>query len=129
MISGDSALFGDSKGQKTWKLLIITKTMKNALPLPHPGKTLDEDYMKPLGLSAYQVAKDLKVQPIAVSLILRGKRSISAEMALRLARYTGASAAFWLGLQEDYDLRVAQRKVGKKIERQVKPLLRPALAV
>lgn len=78
--------------------------------------------MEPLGLSAYRVAKDLKVQPIAICQIVRGQRSISAEMALRLARYTGASAAFWLGLQESYDLRIAQKKVGAKITKQIKPL-------
>ncbi|MDD5262571.1 MAG: HigA family addiction module antitoxin [Methylacidiphilales bacterium] len=95
--------------------------MKDTLPIPYPGETLREDFMEPMGLSAYRVAKDLGVQPIAISQILRGQRAISAEMALRLARYTGASASFWLGLQESHDLRQAQRKAGARIERLVKP--------
>ena len=77
--------------------------------------------MKPLGLSAYRMAKDLGVQPITISLICRGKRAISPEMALRLARYTGTSPDLWLGLQEEYDLRTAERKMSSRILREVKP--------
>ena len=91
------------------------------IPIPHPGETLVEDFMKPLGLSTYRVAKDLGVQPITISLICRGKRAISPEMALRLSRYTGASPDFWLGLQESHDLRLTERKMSSRIHREVKP--------
>jgi addiction module HigA family antidote len=98
------------------------------LPLPHPGETLQEDFMKPLGLSAPQVAKGLGVHPLTVSLLARGRRSITPELALRLARYTGASADFWLGLQEEYDLRNAERQLASRIAREVRlcPLLENA---
>jgi addiction module HigA family antidote len=91
------------------------------LPIPHPGETLREDFMKPLGLSAARVARELGVPPVTVKLILRGRGSITPELALRLARYTGTSADFWLGLQEDYDLRRAERKLARRIEREVRP--------
>lgn len=89
---------------------------------PHPGETLREDFMEPLGLSAYAVAKAIGATPIAVSQIIRGRRSISPEMALRLARYTGASAEFWLNLQAGFDLRRARDARGVEIEARVQPL-------
>ena len=91
------------------------------IPISHPGETLTEDFMKPLGLSTYRVAKDLGVQAITISLICRGRRAISPEMALRLSRYTGTSPDFWLGLQESHDLRLAERKLSSRIHREVKP--------
>ena len=87
----------------------------------HPGEVLKEDYMDPLGLSANSLAKGLGVQPITVSLLIRGKRNISAEMALRLARYTGTSAQFWINLQGHYDLDVARDDLEKRIDIEVKP--------
>ncbi len=98
---------------------------KELISIPHPGETLLEDFMKPLGLSAYRVAKDLRVEPITISLLTRRRRNVSPEMALRLARYTGTSPDLWLGLQEEYDLRTAERKMSSRILREVKPC--PAL--
>lgn len=89
------------------------------LPPVHPGEVLLEDFMKPLGLSSYRVAKDISVNPITISLIIRGKRAVSSEMALRLSRYTGTTAAFWNGLQAQYDLEIATRSKAKKIEKQI----------
>lgn len=95
---------------------------KDLLPIPHPGETLKEDFMEPLGLSAYAVAKAIGSTPITVSMIVRGKRAVSAEMALRLGRYTGTSAEFWNNLQANHDLRMARRRKEAEIEKRVVPL-------
>lgn len=70
----------------------------------HPGEVLGEEFLKPLGVSAYRMAKEIGVPATRVSEILHGRRSVTADTALRLARYFGTSAKFWLGLQEDHDL-------------------------
>ena len=105
-----------------------TKSADNLLTIPHPGDVLREDFMKPLGLSACAVAKALGVAPITVSLLARGKRNVSPEMALRLARWSGASVEFWLGLQAFHDRRFAEREKGARILHEVTPLssLQPA---
>ncbi len=74
----------------------------------HPGDVLREDFMKPLGLSAYAVAKAIGATPIAISLICRGKRSVSAEMALKLGRLFNVSPELWMGIQADYELEIAR---------------------
>jgi len=76
--------------------------------------------MKPLGLSQYRVAADIGVAPLRISQIVRGQRGISADTALRLARYFGTTPGIWLRLQARYDLEIAQERLGKQIERQVK---------
>ena len=88
----------------------------------HPGEVLIEDFMKPLGLSQYRVAKDMGVPALRISQIVRGQRSITADTALRLARYFGTSASVWLRLQARYDLEVAEAKIAKRINREVKVL-------
>lgn len=88
----------------------------------HPGEVLLEDFMKPLGLSQYRVAKDIGVPTLRISQIVRGQRSITADTALRLARYFGTSAAVWLRLQARYDLEMAEAKIAKRINREVKVL-------
>jgi antitoxin HigA-1 len=92
---------------------------KNVSPI-HPGEILLEDFMKPLGLTQYRLARDLRVTPIRISQIVNGNRSISIDTALRLARYFGTSAAVWLRLQVHYDLEVAEQELGKRINREVK---------
>jgi len=92
------------------------------LPPVHPGEVLLEDFMKSLGLSKYRVAKDIGVPTLRISQIVRGQRSITADTALRLARYFGTSAAVWLRLQARYDLEVAEAKIAKRIYREVKIL-------
>jgi addiction module HigA family antidote len=91
------------------------------LPIPHPGETLLEDFMKPLALTSARVAKDLGVSVSTISLMIRGRAPVTPELALRLARYTKTSPDFWLGLQEDHDLRKAERKLSRRIEREVQP--------
>ena len=98
---------------------------KNLSPI-HPGEILLEDFMKPLGLTQYRLALDLRVTPIRISQIVNGKRSISVDTALRLARYFGTSAAVWLRLQVRYDLEVAEQELGKRIDREVKVRSQPS---
>ena len=103
--------------------------MERLAPI-HPGEVLLEDFMKPLGLSQYRVAKDIGVPPLRISQIVRGQRSVTADTALRLARYFGTSAAVWLRLQARYDLEVAEAKMAKRINREVKALqITPSAAV
>jgi len=97
------------------------------LPPVHPGEVLIEDFMKPLGLSQYRVAKDIGVPTLRISQIVRGQRSITADTALRLARYFGTSAAVWVRLQARYDLEVAEAKIAKRIKREVR-VLQPSAA-
>lgn len=80
----------------------------DALPLVHPGEVLLEDFMTPLGLSQRRVAKDIGVSPLRISQIVRGKRSVTADTALRLARYFGTSQNVWLRLQTRYDYEVTK---------------------
>ena len=75
-----------------------------------PGAILQEEFMKPLGISAYKLSKEIKMQQTAVSQIIRGKRRITVDMALRLSRYFGNSAQFWLNLQNHYDLESEMEK-------------------
>lgn len=91
----------------------------------HPGEILLEDFMKPLGLTQYRLARDLGVTPIRISQIVNGKRSISVDTAMRLARYFGTSPAVWLRLQVRYGLEVAERDMGKRINREVKVRPKP----
>ena len=100
-----------------------TKRQKpsNMIPPPHPGETLKEDYLVPLGMSVNQLARALGVGAPRLNEVVRGERGITADTALRLARYFQTSAEFWLNLQVLYDLRTAEQKVGARIAREVKP--------
>ena len=95
--------------------------MTRSLPPPHPGETIREDILEPLDMSVNQLAKALGVTAARLNEIVRGRRGITADTALRLARYLGTSAEFWLGLQLEYDLRVARQAKQKQIERTVRP--------
>ena len=99
--------------------------MEEILPPVHPGEVLLEDFMKPLGLSQYRLAKDIGVSAIRISQIINGKRSITVDTAMRLARYFSTSAAVWLRLQVRYDLEVADSALRKRINREVKALELP----
>ena len=89
---------------------------------PHPGETIREDYLVPLNMSVSGLAKRLRITPARLNEIVRGERSVTADTALRIARYFGTSAQFWMNLQSLYDLRTAERKARGKIERQVAPM-------
>src|SRR5680860_1659968 len=88
----------------------------------HPGEILAEDILSELGMNANQVGEALGVPANRISEILRGRRSITADTALRLGRWLGSSPQFWMNLQRSYDLEVAEREVGDAISKQVKPL-------
>lgn len=85
-----------------------------------PGEILYEEFMKPLGISANQMAHDIDVPPGRISEIINGKRSITADTALRLGKYFGVSPEIWLNLQVDYDMRVARRTIWPKIESNIR---------
>jgi|SRR5215210_151462 len=97
-------------------------TEDRVYPPMHPGKVLELEFMEPLGMSAYKLAKALGVDPPRVYEIVRGERAISADTALRLARFFGTSPEFWLNLQAHYDLEVEEDRAGERIEREVQPL-------
>jgi antitoxin HigA-1 len=92
------------------------------IPPPHPGETLLEDFMKPLGLTANRVATDLRVPATRIGEIIHGRRAISAETALRLGRYFGTSPQFWMNLQTLYDLATAEDTSGPTVAHDVRPL-------
>lgn len=85
-----------------------------------PGEILDEDFLKPLGLSQYRLALDIGVPPRRINEIVKGQRAVTADTALRLGRYFNMSAQYWLNLQSHYDLEVEQERMGKKLEKEVK---------
>ncbi len=85
-----------------------------------PGEILYEEFMKPLGLNINALARDIDVPPGRISEIIRGKRTISADTALRLGKYFNVSPEIWLALQADYEIRIARRTTWPKVERHVK---------
>lgn len=85
----------------------------------HPGEVLLEEFLKPMELSQNRLAVDLNVPPRRINEIVHGKRRITADTALRLGRYFGMSAQFWLGLQMDYDLDIGEDKLGRRVEKEV----------
>ena len=91
------------------------------LPAVHPGEILLEEFLVPLGVSQYRVAKNTSVPPRRINEIVHGKRSISADTALRLACYFGNSELFWLNLQNRYDLEVERDRLGDRLETEVMP--------
>ena len=88
----------------------------------HPGEILIEEFLKPLGISQYKLPKDISVPPRRINEIVQGKRSITADTALRLARYFGLSERFWLNLQSRYDLEVEKDKLDMRLEKEVRVL-------
>lgn len=92
------------------------------MPPVHPGEILYEDFMKPLGITQYRLAKEMHVYPRRVNEIVHGKRAVSADTALRLARYFGTSAELWMNLQAHYDLELARDEVEGLIAAEIRPL-------
>jgi len=91
------------------------------IPYPKPGEILLEEFLKPLGISAYRLAKDIGVPQMRISEIIAGKRAITVDTGLRLSRYFGLNDAFWTGLQLDHDAAVAKDALGEALGR-IKPL-------
>ena len=94
----------------------------------HPGEILLEEFLRPMGISQYRLAKDISVPPRRINEIVHGKRAISADTALRLARYFGLSDRFWLNLQARYGLEVEKDRLAGRLDTEVKPLAAGHLA-
>jgi antitoxin HigA-1 len=97
-------------------------SFKNGMRPVHPGEVLREDFLRPAGLTANALAKALRVPAPRINDIVRERRGITADTAMRLARYFGGDAQSWLNLQTQYDLRIAERASARKIDREVRPL-------
>ena len=93
---------------------------KTLTPL-HPGEILRSEFMEPMGITQYRLAKDLSVQPLRISEIVRGKRGITADTALRLGRYFGLSATYWMNLQALYEIEIAEDRLQDRLETEVTP--------
>jgi addiction module HigA family antidote len=93
---------------------------KRLLEPIHPGETLLGEFMKPMEISINRLAREIHVSPGRISAIVNGKRAITADTALRLSRYLGTSSDLWMGLQGEFDLRVAKLVVGEEIERHIR---------
>jgi antitoxin HigA-1 len=100
---------------------------KNGMRPIHPGEILRDDVLAELGMSANAFARELKVPSNRITAILNGERSITADTALRIARYLNTSAQFWMSLQAEYDLRTAEQSAGVTISKEIRPReVRPA---
>jgi len=91
------------------------------LPPIHPGEILLKEFLRPLGMSMNRLADELHVPANRITQIVEGRRSVTGETSLRLARYFGTSPEFWLGMQKDYDLQVARDEFEAEVEREVHP--------
>ncbi|GAB4483744.1 MAG: HigA family addiction module antitoxin [Thermodesulfovibrionales bacterium] len=94
---------------------------KRDFPPIHPGEILIKEFLEPLGISQYRLAKDIGVTPRRINEIAHGRRSISADTALRLGRFFGMEAAFWLNLQSRYDMETAREELQDRIIKEVRP--------
>jgi addiction module HigA family antidote len=97
--------------------------MNEKLNPVHPGEVLLEEFLKPMGLSQNRVSLEIGVHPRRINEIVLGKRRITADTALRLARYFGTSPQFWMGLQNDYDLDLASDNLGDRLDLEVRPMM------
>lgn len=95
--------------------------MADKLKNIHPGEVLLEEFLKPYGLSQNRIAREIGVPPRRINEIVLGKRSVTADTALRLARYFEMSESFWMGLQADYDLEETRRRLGERLVTEVHP--------
>lgn len=92
------------------------------LYFPHPGEILHDEFLEPLGISQYRLAVNISIPHSRVTAIIKGRRAVTPDTALRLGRYFGNSAEFWLGLQKEFELRKARQERGAAIEKEVEPL-------
>ena len=91
------------------------------VPYPRPGEVLQHEFLEPMGISAYRLAKDIRVSQIRISQVISGKRAITVDTGLRLSRYFGLNDGFWTGLQLDYDSAIAKDELAKALK-QIRPL-------
>ncbi len=95
--------------------------MKRLIKPVHPGIILLDEFLKPMGISQYRLAQDTNVPARRINEIIKGKRAVTVDTALRLALFFGMSATFWLGLQKDYELDVAKFELSKRLQKEVHP--------
>src|SRR5208337_277084 len=129
MISGESVLNGETAMLKILKSLITTdggSNMKREIPPIHPGEILLEDFLKPLGLTQYRLAKSIGVPQRRIGEIIAGKRAVTADTALRLARFFGTDAQSWVNLQAHYDLEIAKERLEGRLEKEITPMTQVA---
>lgn len=91
----------------------MTKKLRNI----HPGEILFEEFLEPMGINQNKIARDISVPPRRINEIVHGKRAVTADTAMRLAKYFGMTEQFWMGLQADYDLEEARRSMGRQLDR------------
>jgi len=114
--SGESASCGKTATPTASRSLTITEeNMRQPLAPVHPGEILAEEFMQPLGVTQYRLAKETEVPPRRINEIVQGHRAITADTALRLARFFGTSEMFWLNLQARYDLDIQRAKLGSRL--------------
>src|SRR5437764_13307097 len=99
----------------------VVDTRRAPMKMLHPGSILKHEFLDPLGVSSYRLAKDINVPINRIAAIVAGRRAITADTALRFARYFGTDAQSWINLQARYDLAVTRRAAGRRIDREVKP--------
>ena len=97
--------------------------MSDKLPPVHPGEILLEEFLRPLGISQYRLARSVNVPPRRINEIVHGKRAVTADTALRLSRFFGTSERFWLNLQTRYDLEVEKDRLGARLDDEVRALV------
>ncbi len=102
-------------------IIIRRLTMRKIKPV-HPGEILLEEFLKPMGISQYRLAKDISVPARRINEIVHGSRSVSADTALRLGRYFGTTARFWMNLQAHFDLEERKDRIGKRLDEEVRVL-------
>ena len=90
--------------------------MKRQIPYPHPGEILTEEFLKPMNMSAYRLAKEIRVPLTRIAAILAGKRAVTVDTALRLSRFFGLTDGFWVGLQTDYDTAIAKDALAQELK-------------
>jgi addiction module HigA family antidote len=93
----------------------------NKIPPIHPGEILFEEFLKPMAISQYRLAKDIIVPIVRINEIILGKRGISADTALRLAKFFDMSVEFWTGIQSEYEIAVAKNKIEARLDREIQP--------
>ena len=94
---------------------------KNTIPPIHPGEILLGEFLDPMGISQYRLAKDIHVPAVRINDIILGKRGISADTALRLAKFFGMSVEFWTGIQSEYEVAMAKNRIEDRLDREIRP--------
>ncbi|AYV57401.1 addiction module antidote protein, HigA family [Leptospira kmetyi] len=96
--------------------LSLGERNRKKIPNVHPGEILNEEFLLPMKITAYRLAKETKLNPTRISEIIRGKRGITADTALRFSKFFGNSVEFWMGIQDEFEIQEERRKIGPELE-------------